>query len=207
MDKKIAIVPFLFLFITTLYVTASPLEQTVLNTIAKRAVIGVFIFAISLAILSIYVFESPPTISQSPNATSENDPCKNIEFWRRQYGNQSVTAASTNMEWYNKVVRDEVLRKQSNKIQEFDRTRKLKEIVKLEEEVIGLQAKIKKLEFDCATKGKAAEVAEANTLALKKQSEGFCVEYDRLLKENEDLRKLVQSIDHRLSYSDIKKKL
>ncbi|PIA28807.1 hypothetical protein AQUCO_06600019v1 [Aquilegia coerulea] len=81
------------------------------------------------------------------------------------------------------------------------------ELKNLEEEVTGLKAKVKQLESDCTTKVKAVEAAEANALALRKQSEGFLLEYDRLLEENQNLRNQLQSIDHMLSHSDSKKSL
>ncbi|GKC03942.1 B-cell receptor-associated protein 31-like protein [Tanacetum coccineum] len=46
--------------------------------------------------------------------------------------------------------------------------------------------------------------AEADTIALKKQSEGFLLEYDRLLEDNQNLRAQLQS-DQRFSNSGSKK--
>ncbi|KAF5206667.1 B-cell receptor-associated 31-like [Thalictrum thalictroides] len=81
------------------------------------------------------------------------------------------------------------------------------ELKNLEEEVTGLKTKVKQLESDCTAKVKAVDAAEANALALRKQSEGFLLEYDRLLEENQNLRNQLQSIDHMLSHSDSKKSL
>lgn len=75
----------------------------------------------------------------------------------------------------------------------------------LEEESAALRAKIKYLEAELDEKTKEASSAEANKLALKKQSEGFLLEYDRLLEENQSLRSQLQSLDRRISHSDSKK--
>ena len=75
----------------------------------------------------------------------------------------------------------------------------------LEEESAALRAKVKNLEAELDEKTKEASSAEANKLALKKQSEGFLLEYDRLLEENQSLRSQLQSLDRRISRSDSKK--
>ncbi|KAL5730022.1 hypothetical protein ACHQM5_002900 [Ranunculus cassubicifolius] len=81
------------------------------------------------------------------------------------------------------------------------------EVKNMEEEITGLKAKVKNLESDCATKAKALQGAEANSLALRKQSEGFLLEYDRLLEENQNLRNQLKSIDQMLSHSVSKKSM
>uniref|UniRef100_A0A5B7AX93 Endoplasmic reticulum transmembrane protein n=1 Tax=Davidia involucrata TaxID=16924 RepID=A0A5B7AX93_DAVIN len=73
------------------------------------------------------------------------------------------------------------------------------------EEISTLKTKIMKLESECKTKRKEVKASEANAVALKSQSEGLHVEYDRLLVENQNLRNQLQSIDQSLSHSDIKK--
>lgn len=75
----------------------------------------------------------------------------------------------------------------------------------LEEEVTTLRGKVKALESDLETKTKEMSAAEANATALRKQSEGFLLEYDRLLEENQNLRNQLQSLDQTLSRSDSKK--
>ncbi|XVF87767.1 hypothetical protein PTKIN_Ptkin18bG0147100 [Pterospermum kingtungense] len=75
----------------------------------------------------------------------------------------------------------------------------------LEEEVTAFQGKIKALESDLEAKTKEMSAAEANAIALRKQSEGFLLEYDRLLEENQNLRNQLQSLDQTLSHSDSKK--
>lgn len=74
-----------------------------------------------------------------------------------------------------------------------------------EKEVSDLTAKIKQLEKDSEERLKEAKAAEANAFALKRQSESFLLEYDRMLEENQNLRNQLQSIDLMLSHSDSKK--
>jgi len=74
-----------------------------------------------------------------------------------------------------------------------------------EKEIASLNEQIKVLKSESEERLKEAKTAEANALAIKKQSEGFLVEYDRLLKDNQNLRSQLQSIDVRLSHSDSKK--
>ncbi|KAI3879431.1 hypothetical protein MKW92_000863 [Papaver armeniacum] len=74
-----------------------------------------------------------------------------------------------------------------------------------DEELTSLKAKVKKLESKCETKKKDVKAAEANTEALRKQSEGFLLEYDRLLEDNQNLREQLQSLDRGLSHSNSKK--
>lgn len=74
-----------------------------------------------------------------------------------------------------------------------------------EKEVSDLTAKIKQLEMDSEERLKEAKAAEANAFALKRQSESFLLEYDRMLEENQNLRNQLQSIDLMLSHSDNKK--
>uniref|UniRef100_A0A5B7AZN4 Endoplasmic reticulum transmembrane protein n=1 Tax=Davidia involucrata TaxID=16924 RepID=A0A5B7AZN4_DAVIN len=81
------------------------------------------------------------------------------------------------------------------------------EVKSLGEEISTLKAKVMKLESECETKEKEVKAAETNVGALKSQSEGFLMEYDRLLEENQNLRNQLQSIDQSLPHSDIKKKM
>lgn len=74
-----------------------------------------------------------------------------------------------------------------------------------EQEITQLKATISSLRSESESTLKEVKAAEANALALRKQSEGFLLEYDRLLEENQNLRNQLQSIDHRLSRSDSKK--
>lgn len=61
-----------------------------------------------------------------------------------------------------------------------------------------LKATNRKLEFEFQTKMNEAEVVKARLLALKSKSEGFQVEYDRLLDYNQILKNQLHSIDQRL---------
>ena len=73
------------------------------------------------------------------------------------------------------------------------------------EEISKLKTKIKQLESECETKGNEVKAAEANVVSLKSQAEGFLMDYDRLLEENQNLRDQLQSIDHNLFHNDNKK--
>ncbi|KAJ0017202.1 hypothetical protein Pint_09852 [Pistacia integerrima] len=75
----------------------------------------------------------------------------------------------------------------------------------LEEEMTTLKTKFEQLESELETKTKEVNAAETNAVALRKQSEGFLLEYDRLLEENQNLRSQLQSLDRRLSHSGSKK--
>ncbi|XVF27915.1 hypothetical protein REPUB_Repub14bG0150600 [Reevesia pubescens] len=79
------------------------------------------------------------------------------------------------------------------------------EVKALEEEINALRAKSKQLESELQAKTKEMNAAEANAVALRKQSEGFLLEYDRLLEENQNLRNQLQSLDQKLSRSSSKK--
>ncbi|KAJ0989232.1 hypothetical protein J5N97_007588 [Dioscorea zingiberensis] len=74
-----------------------------------------------------------------------------------------------------------------------------------EKEVSDLTVKIKQLEMASEERLKEAKAAEANAFALKRQSESFLLEYDRMLEENQNLRNQLQSIDLMLSHTDSKK--
>ncbi|XP_057471254.1 uncharacterized protein LOC130760078 [Actinidia eriantha] len=95
--------------------------------------------------------------------------------------------------------------KKQNQVFEDGKSGSAKEIKALEEEKIALKAKVNQLESEFESKTKEANIAEANALALRKQSEGFLLEYDRLIEENQNLRNQLQSLDRRLSRSDSKK--
>lgn len=95
--------------------------------------------------------------------------------------------------------------KKQNRAFEDGRPTVSEEIKALEEETGKLRGRIKQLETDLEEKTKEANSSEINAIALKKQSEGFLLEYDRLLEENQNLRSQLQSIDRRLSFSESKK--
>ncbi|XP_014517115.1 B-cell receptor-associated protein 29 [Vigna radiata var. radiata] len=81
------------------------------------------------------------------------------------------------------------------------------EMKSVEEERTRLRAELRRLESELQSKTKDADVAEANVSALRKQSEGFLLEYDRLLEENQNLRNKLQSLDRKLSHSGSKKNI
>ncbi|KAF9683354.1 hypothetical protein SADUNF_Sadunf04G0004800 [Salix dunnii] len=82
---------------------------------------------------------------------------------------------------------------------------KVEETKNLEAEVSTLREKLKQLQYELEVKSKEVNTSEANAVALSKQSEGFLLEYDRLLEENQNLRSQLQSVDLRLSRSTSKK--
>ncbi|KAJ6367442.1 hypothetical protein OIU78_000071 [Salix suchowensis] len=82
---------------------------------------------------------------------------------------------------------------------------KVEETKTLEAEVSTLREKLKQLQYELEVKSKEVNTSEANAVALSKQSEGFLLEYDRLLEENQNLRSQLQSVDLRLSRSTSKK--
>ncbi|KAL8088066.1 hypothetical protein AgCh_037999 [Apium graveolens] len=65
----------------------------------------------------------------------------------------------------------------------------------LESEIGKLRAGLEKLESEYLRKSSEAEAREAVVSDLKKQSEGFNLEYDRALEYNQTLRNQLQSID------------
>ncbi|KAJ3700886.1 hypothetical protein LUZ61_004591 [Rhynchospora tenuis] len=75
-----------------------------------------------------------------------------------------------------------------------------------EKELTGLKEEIEKLKSQLHTKEEEVKSTEASNLALRKQSEGLLLEYDRLLEDNQHLRSQLQSIDLKLSHSDGNKK-
>ncbi|KAI4295928.1 hypothetical protein L6164_035922 [Bauhinia variegata] len=81
------------------------------------------------------------------------------------------------------------------------------EIKALEEETSKLRAEVKRLESEFESKSKEVDNAEASIVALRKQSEGFLLEYDRLLEENQNLRNQLQTLDRKLSHSGSKKNM
>ncbi|XP_054812757.1 uncharacterized protein LOC129313556 [Prosopis cineraria] len=74
-------------------------------------------------------------------------------------------------------------------------------------EIATLKNTIKKLESECEAEGSKAKTLEAEVEALKKQSEGFLMEYDRLLADNQSLRSQLDAIDHSSTHLDNKKSM
>ncbi|KAF7840610.1 B-cell receptor-associated protein 31 [Senna tora] len=85
--------------------------------------------------------------------------------------------------------------------------KKQNEMKALEDESAKLREEVKRLESELVSKTKDVDVAEGNAVALRKQSEGFLLEYDRLLEENQNLRNQLQSLDWKLSHAGGKKNM
>lgn len=79
------------------------------------------------------------------------------------------------------------------------------EIKSLKEVIADLREKLEHLQLDNNSKDKEIKVAKASLNALKKQSQGFCNEYDRLMDDNENLRQQLSLFDRKYSSSDAKK--
>ncbi|GLJ30975.1 hypothetical protein SUGI_0618390 [Cryptomeria japonica] len=79
------------------------------------------------------------------------------------------------------------------------------ELKLLKDEINDLRQKVQQLTLESEAKERDAKAAEANAIALRKQSEGFLLEYDRLLEDNQNLRSQLSSFDRRYSHSDSKK--
>ncbi|KAK9056400.1 hypothetical protein SSX86_027491 [Deinandra increscens subsp. villosa] len=90
----------------------------------------------------------------------------------------------------------EAIRKQ-NRIIENGNNGSQDEVKALGSELSGLKEKVTNLESELEEMTKEASDAEAHATALKKQSEGFLLEYDRLVEDNQNLRARLQSLDRR----------
>ncbi|MED6144105.1 hypothetical protein PIB30_012463 [Stylosanthes scabra] len=77
----------------------------------------------------------------------------------------------------------------------------------LQQERDKLKLNFVQLKSDLNSKAKDVAVAEANLTALRKQSQGFLLENQRVLEENHNLRKKLRVLDRRLSHSDSKKNM
>ncbi|XP_027911342.1 B-cell receptor-associated protein 31-like [Vigna unguiculata] len=88
----------------------------------------------------------------------------------------------------------EAIKKQSRSFED-GKNGHTEELKTLTEEIATLKSKIKKLESECEAKGHAAKSLETEVEAHKKQSEGFLMEYDRLLEDNQSLRSQLQSLE------------
>ncbi|CAH1450259.1 unnamed protein product [Lactuca virosa] len=98
----------------------------------------------------------------------------------------------------------ETTKKQNRAAEEF-KNKGADEVRHLNEEMIRMRGEMKKLETKYSAMEKEVKSAEANSLALKHQSEGFLLEYDRLLAENQNLRDQLRAIDDSLSHANGKK--
>ncbi|KAJ7981282.1 B-cell receptor-associated 31-like [Quillaja saponaria] len=100
----------------------------------------------------------------------------------------------------------ETAKKQSRSFED-GKTGTAEELKALTEEIATLKEKIKTLESECEAGSHRAKAAEAEVEALKKQSDGFLMEYDRLLEDNQSLRNQLASIDQGLSHPENRKNM
>lgn len=98
----------------------------------------------------------------------------------------------------------EAVTKQSRTLEEA-KLGGMEEIQGYQKEIASLKQQVQMLKDQSQKKTEELKTAEANSVALHKQSEGLLMEYDRLIAENGDLRNQLQSIDLRMSRSDGKK--
>ncbi|KAK8965704.1 hypothetical protein KSP40_PGU003377 [Platanthera guangdongensis] len=92
-----------------------------------------------------------------------------------------------------------------NRALEEARNGRSDEIKARDKEIAELNEQIHQLKSEIHTNLKKLKAAEANETALRKQAEGFDVEYNRLLEQDKSLRDQLQSMDLKLSRSDMKK--
>ncbi|TVU18541.1 hypothetical protein EJB05_34646 [Eragrostis curvula] len=98
----------------------------------------------------------------------------------------------------------EAITKQSRTLEEA-KLGGAEEVQGYQKEIASLKEQVQVLKSQSQAKTEELKTAEANTVALQKQSEGLLLEYERLIAENEELRNQLQSIDRRVSHSDGKK--
>ncbi|CAL4899855.1 unnamed protein product [Urochloa decumbens] len=98
----------------------------------------------------------------------------------------------------------EAVTKQSRTLEEA-KVGGAEEIQGYQKEIASLKEQVEMLKNQSQKKTEELKTAEANSVALQKQSEGLLMEYDRLIAENGGLRNQLQSIDLRTSHSDGKK--
>lgn len=95
--------------------------------------------------------------------------------------------------------------KKQNRVYEDGKGNNAQELKTLGAEIAELKTKMNELESECERKAKEAKASEAEAEALRKQSEGFLMEYARLQADNQNLRNQLQCIDQSLSFSDSRK--
>ncbi|XP_044467079.1 B-cell receptor-associated protein 31 [Mangifera indica] len=97
--------------------------------------------------------------------------------------------------------------KKQNRSFEEGKNANADELKSLESEITKLKTKIKELEYEHEAKEKEFSTCKSEAEALKKQSEGFLLEYDRLLEENQSLRSQLESLDQSVPQSEGKKNM
>ncbi|XP_010493468.1 PREDICTED: uncharacterized protein LOC104770706 [Camelina sativa] len=85
------------------------------------------------------------------------------------------------------------------------KARGLDEIKNLKEEIMSLQKRQEQLNSELEARSKEIRTQKTSAVALQKQSEGFLIEFNRLLEENQDLRDQLHTVDSKISRSSSKK--
>jgi B-cell receptor-associated protein 31 len=80
------------------------------------------------------------------------------------------------------------------------------EIKSLKDVVSDLRNKLERLQLDANSKEKEVKVLKVSMRALEKQTEGFRLEYNRLMDDNESLRNQLAVFDWKHSTLELKKK-
>lgn len=85
------------------------------------------------------------------------------------------------------------------------KARALDEVKNLKEEITSLHERQKQLTSEFEARSKEIRTEKTSAVALQKQSEGFLIEFNRLLEENQDLRDQLHTVDSKISRSSVKK--
>jgi B-cell receptor-associated protein 31 len=64
---------------------------------------------------------------------------------------------------------------------------------------------LERLQLDANSKEKEVKVLKVSMRALEKQTEGFCLEYNRLMDDNESLHNQLAVFDRKHSTLELKK--
>ncbi|AEE28812.1 putative B-cell receptor-associated protein [Arabidopsis thaliana] len=85
------------------------------------------------------------------------------------------------------------------------KARGLDEVKNLMEEITSLRKRQEQLDSELEARSKEIRTEKTSAVALQKQSEGFLIEFNRLLEENQVLRDQLHTVDSKLSRSSSKK--
>uniref|UniRef100_A0A1J3GQ99 Endoplasmic reticulum transmembrane protein n=1 Tax=Noccaea caerulescens TaxID=107243 RepID=A0A1J3GQ99_NOCCA len=85
------------------------------------------------------------------------------------------------------------------------KARALDEVKNLKQEIMSLHQRQKQLASELEARSREIRTEKTSAVALQKQSEGFLIEFNRLLEENQDLRDQLQTVDSKISRSSVKK--
>lgn len=120
-------------------------------------------------------------------------------------GKRGLTVQLEVLKKQSKNAETEYLRLKEEKNQSSGKDASEAEIKSLKEVIADLREKVERLQKDVQTKDKETKAAEANAQAIRKQSEGMALEYERLLEDNDNLRTQVSTFDRQHSRSASKK--